>query len=100
MSKHTPGPKFTGDRHIGDDIKIIDCGDLVSRCSCHGMSFVASKEDTIKYFSLHAAAPELLEACKKALKELIKIDDFSPSVGSRFAINEIHNAIRKAEGGE
>lgn len=78
MSKFTPGPWFVDESHVSAEDGTIVC------------DFITKPEDRV----LIAAAPELLDAAKRALRELDGRDDDSLAM-IRIGLSE---AIAKAMG--
>ena len=100
MSKHTPGPwKVEGDSVYYIDGIEADAINLICRCGDPSNERFAADAHLI------VAAPDLLEACKGALKWLegIKLqgsearDYMSDGQPSDFGLNKLRAAIRKAE---
>ena len=97
MSKHTPGPW-----HLDtEDEKEIVLGDSSFIATTHDSSAYSSytsvTEDQVKANArLIAAAPELLEALKACLAELLVLHTDRP--GTEECIQQAYAAIAKAEG--
>lgn len=87
MTKHTPGPwNVYRDGIIEDDL-YIDCGANTLLCKVFANASLNVASDA----QLIAAAPELLEAAKRALPALMHSE---PRIAKA-----LFEAIRKAEGG-
>ncbi len=90
MSEHTRGPW-----EVGQYPWLIDdnAGDEVAQVSSSRIEYAANAR-------LIAAAPDLLAACKKALHLVEENNEaIVEMVGSFGLYADLHNAIRKAEGG-
>jgi hypothetical protein len=93
MSTHTPGPWTVYRCQFVDEYE----AQPLLACGINGASFDASRDEchhvlTLADARLIAAAPELLEACKKAMEFFISESDFDS-----IKI-PLEKAIAKAEG--
>jgi hypothetical protein len=99
QEKFTPGPWDIDGFNISKVIAKNKDGRYRLICDCHlGVnSFLENFNENVANAHLIAAAPELLEACKKALAELDFLKDYSPTRGKTAKL--ISDIIAKAEGG-
>ena len=98
MGKYTPGPWTVDESHIDG---AINAGKrhvaLANFYNCHDEEVRVTRDQQKANAHLIAAAPEMLEALKKAVDALELADD-SGTPGLRKIIAEADAAIRKAEG--
>lgn len=94
MSKYTPGPWRVG----GKEKRVIFAanGDVVARTAAYGEQSETPEAESGNA-ALIAAAPDLLGACKSALRALK--DNLEPGCMDADAIAGLEAAIAKAEGG-
>ena len=95
IGKYTPGP-WTIDKNVTETDYLLCC-DISDRNRGYVASLAVTNEDALSNAKLIAAAPDLLEALKKAVDALELADD-SGTPGLRKIIAEADTAIRKAEG--
>lgn len=108
MGKHTPGPWFVDDNNNiwrRNPIELYEngggvAGDKPLACCNQGWYGEGQVGFPVRANAqLIAAAPEMLEALKKALDALERADDYGvPGLGR--VIDAAYDAIRKAEGEE
>jgi hypothetical protein len=93
---HTPGPWFSGSLFETEYEKVVSVGPFETDWHHYGDSiaevFDANGNDAVSNACLIAAAPDLLEACEKALARFESEKMFGPD---RVALEE---AIKKAKG--
>ena len=97
-TKHTPGPWSIhfGAAQGGEGHHIVDSNDLAELSRIAVVFFHDDEEgETRANAQLIAAAPELLESLKVAMRV---IDSFAPSYADRIFADEARAAIAKATG--
>ena len=98
MGKYTPGPWWVDESHINGS---INAGKrhvaMANFYNCHDEEVRVTRDQQKANAQLISAAPDLLEALKKAVDALERADD-SGMPGLRKIIFEADAAIGKAEG--
>jgi len=95
MSKHTPGPWSIARSGFPVDAFGILSGDMAIGQTV----YIEDYDEHLANARLIAAAPEMLEACKQALRRIEQLDiDADPAVGPDPTQDLLKAVIAKAEG--